>query len=74
MHPAAKVLVPALLGLGGLAMLVTGLMRPALLWETGKARLGRELVGDGPLAAACLVLGVLLLVGAVLSAVRLRRS
>ncbi|MCS6912584.1 MAG: hypothetical protein NZ890_05035 [Myxococcota bacterium] len=73
MHPAAKVLIPVFVGLVGLAMMVTGLLRPALLWETGKARLGRELVGDGPLAAACVVIGVLLLAGAVLSAVRLRR-
>ncbi|MDW8283963.1 MAG: hypothetical protein RMK29_19850 [Myxococcales bacterium] len=66
-------LIPVFVGLVGLALVVTGLLRPALLWETGKARLGRELVGDGPLAAACVVIGVLLLAGAVLSAVRLRR-
>lgn len=56
----------------GLAFVLCALLRPALLWESPKVQLGRRLLGDTPLSALMLILGVLLCAASVATALRLR--
>jgi hypothetical protein len=72
MHPAAKILIPLMAFLVGAGFALTGVLRPPLLWESGKLQLGRRMLGDGPMAGVFIVFGCVLLAVAVFSFIRLR--
>lgn len=56
----------------GLAFVLCALLRPAVLWESPKIQLGRSMLGDAPLSALMVLLGVILCALSVVTAVRLR--